>query len=222
MKLASLSPLKADEANGEAWTLRAAAFAEMGEDGSILEIVALHLRKAAQLSPDDDELQAQHAVAACRAAVLGTVTDPPRVEGTLAERAREAATLLEDGAALMREGLYRTAHGRYMRAVDLLDGLPGPRAKAAADARPARPATAIGRPARLCMRYRRRGPCCGGRRRARGGDTAAAPPTYGRRAGRGWTGARRRADRALALSMDTRGVVVQCYRHGLIKTGFTG
>ena len=50
--------LKADEACGEAWTLRAAAFSEMGGDGSILEIVELHLRKAAQLSPDDDEAQA--------------------------------------------------------------------------------------------------------------------------------------------------------------------
>ena len=125
--------LKADEANGEAWTLRAAAFAEMGEDGSILEIVELHLRKAAQLSPDDDELQAQHAVAACRAAVVMEATDPPRVEGTLAERARRASTLLGDGAALMREGLYKTAHSRYLRAVALLDGLPGPKAKAAAN-----------------------------------------------------------------------------------------
>ncbi|CAH0373354.1 unnamed protein product [Pelagomonas calceolata] len=125
--------LKADESNGEAWTLRAAAFAEMGEDGSILEIVELHLRKAAQLSPDDDELQAQHAVAACRAAVVMEATDPPRVEGTLAERARQASTLLEDGATLMREGLYKTAHSRYLRAVDLLDALPGPKAKAAAD-----------------------------------------------------------------------------------------
>ena len=125
--------LKADEACGEAWTLRAAAFAEMGGDGSILEIVELHLRKAAQLSPDDDELQAQHAVAACRAAVLGTAVEPVSLEGTLAERARRASTLLEDGAALMREGLYRTAHGRYLRAVELLDELPGPKAKAAAD-----------------------------------------------------------------------------------------
>ena len=125
--------LKADEACGEAWTLRAAAFAEMGEDGSILEIVELHLRKAAQLSPDDDEAQAVAAVAACRAAVLGTAVEPISSEGTLAERARRAATLLDDGAALMREGLYRTAHGRYMKAVDLLDALPGPKAKAAAD-----------------------------------------------------------------------------------------
>jgi len=125
--------LKADEANGEAWTLRAAAFAEMGEDGSILEIVELHLRKAAKLSPDDDELQAQHAVAACRAAVLGTAVEPVSSEGTLAERARRASTLLEDGAALMREGLYKTAHSRYLSAVALLDGLPGPKAKAAAD-----------------------------------------------------------------------------------------
>jgi len=125
--------LKADEANGEAWTLRAAAFAEMGGDGSILEIVELHLRKAAQLSPDDDELQAQHAVAACRAAVLGTAAEPVSSEGTLAERARRAATLLEDGAALMREGLYKIAHSRYLRAVALLDALPGPKAKAAAD-----------------------------------------------------------------------------------------
>ena len=78
--------LKADESNGEAWTLRAAAFAEMGGDGSILEIVELHLRKAAQLSPDDDELQAQHAVAACRAAVLGTAVEPVSSEGTAAER----------------------------------------------------------------------------------------------------------------------------------------
>ena len=125
--------LKADEACGEAWTLRAEAFAKMGEDGSILEIVELHLRKAAQLSPDDDELQAQHAVAACRAAVVTTVTDPVSSGGTLAERARRAATLLEDGAALMREGLYKTAHSRYLRAVDLLDALPGPKAKAASD-----------------------------------------------------------------------------------------
>ena len=73
------------------------------------------------------------AVAACRAAVLGTAVEPVSSEGTLAERARRASTLLEDGAALMREGLYRTAHGRYLRAVELLDGLPGPRAKAAAD-----------------------------------------------------------------------------------------
>ena len=125
--------LKADEANGEAWTLRAAAFAEMGGDGSILEIVELHLRKAAQLSPDDDEAQAVAAVAACRAAVLGTAVEPVSSEGTLAERARRASTLLDDGAALMREGLYKTAHSRYLSAVALLDGLPGPKAKAASD-----------------------------------------------------------------------------------------
>ena len=125
--------LKADEACGEAWTLRAAAFSKMGGEGAILEIVELHLRKAAQLSPDDDEAQAVAAVAACRAAVLGTTVEPVSSEGTLAERARRASTLLDDGAALMREGLYKTAHSRYLRAVALLDGLPGPKAKAASD-----------------------------------------------------------------------------------------
>ena len=49
------------------------------------------------------------------------------------EERRRASTLLEDGAALMREGLYKTAHSRYLRAVALLDALPGPKAKAAAD-----------------------------------------------------------------------------------------
>ena len=34
----------------------------------------------------------------------------------------------------MREGLYRTAHGRYLSAVELLETLPGPKAKAAAEA----------------------------------------------------------------------------------------
>ena len=67
------------------------------------------------------------------AAVLATAVEPISSEGTLAERARRASTLLEDGAALMREGLYKTAHSRYLSAVALLDGLPGPRAKAAAD-----------------------------------------------------------------------------------------
>jgi len=127
--------LRADEACASAWALRGAAFAAMviSEDGAVLEIVELHLQKAASLSPADDEAQAAHAVAAARAAgVYPTATDQ-RPAGTLAEDARRAVLLLNDGAALMREGLYRSAAGRYVRAAAALDALPGPRPAAAAN-----------------------------------------------------------------------------------------
>ena len=126
--------LRADDSCAAAWAMRAAAFVAMvtNEDGALLEIVELHLQKAASLNPADDEVQAAHAVAAARAAVLVPTVTEQRPAGTLAENARRAVLLLDDGAALMREGLYRSAAGRYVRAAAALDRVPGPRSTAAA------------------------------------------------------------------------------------------
>ena len=128
----------------DAWTLRAAALEAMcvdvdPEDCALHGVVEKHLGMACAASPGDDDLAAARAARGARADNAARAVEPdelpappPRSTATIAERARRAVVAAADGAALMREGLWRAAYRRYAAAAEDLAALPGPLARAAA------------------------------------------------------------------------------------------